>query len=253
MRRGSGRVSHLHRRNTSPDAAGLPPMRCVFLVVVVVVIGCGRTATNLGDRLRPIDAHVVIMKSDASFPEYQDVARTAEAEPDVVAATPFTFTELIASNAYNHASIMVKGVAPGQPARLAPLMIEGSLDALTAPADVPAIVIGDGMARVLHLQLGEDITLQMPIWDPELDPPVAPHRQQFRVGAIFHVGDDEIDDQLAFTNLAAAQAVVGRGDLVTGVELELTSPGVAPAMSGRLRSALGPEYVVMDWKELAPP
>jgi lipoprotein-releasing system permease protein len=72
-----------------------------------------------------------------------------------------------------------------------------------------------------------------------------------RIGAVFHVGESETDRELAFTTLATAQRLAGRGDAVTGIDLELDDLAKAGDVAERLRASLGPAYAVTDWEQLA--
>jgi lipoprotein-releasing system permease protein len=224
-------------------------MRFVVLVTIALA-ACG--GSNGQARFpNPTMPHIIVSKVGNPVADYAVVAEAVRAiDPSIVAATRFTFSELIASAHMNHTGVAMKGVPDGEPRRLAPAVTDGSLAPLHAiSADLPAIVVGDLLARDLHLAVGTPLTLHMPIWDVERDPPEPPHHLRFRVAAIYRVGVDEIDRRMLFVDLTAAQALLGYGDAVNGLEIELADPSQAPAIADRLRSTLGSDYIVVDWKQ----
>jgi lipoprotein-releasing system permease protein len=79
----------------------------------------------------------------------------------------------------------------------------------------------------------------------------APRTRKFRVTGIFYVGFDEYDRRLMYTSLADTQELIGRGDVVMGVELKVRDVDRAEEIADALEDALeGPPYQVQDWYEL---
>jgi len=215
----------------------------------------------LRDKINGVNAHVIVLKSSATFAEYRDVLATAEKTPGVVAAEPFIFTEdQIAKGSGAPLSTAVKGVDPARVDRVLTIgkhMVSGSL-AVLASGDPAPIVLGDDLATKLAVKIGDDVKVTVQV-DPDADAWDAPsdarrdntRTKVFRVAGTFHMDFDEYDGRLALTSLAAMQAFVGRGDQVMGIEMTVKDVEHADGVAKALEAALGgPPYQAMDWYEL---
>lgn len=201
----------------------------------------------LRDKINGVNAHVVVLKSVATFAEYREVLSLVEKTPGVVAAEPFIFVELYISSA-NHAqvSLALKGVDPKRVERVLALpanMKVGKVASL-ASSEPPSIILGDDLAKSLGVKADDQVTLTPPP-DFKFEPTV------FRVTGTFHAGFDEYDERLAYASLSAVQAMIGRGDQVMGIELTVEDLDRSGEVAKAIERALGgPPYKVMDWYEL---
>ena len=93
------------------------------------------------------------------------------------------------------------------------------------------------------MTVGDEVTVS-PSPDTKYEPKV------FRVTGTFHTDFGEYDERLAYASLSALQAMLGRGDEVTGVELTVMDLDKSAAVAGAIETALGGAYTVMDWYEL---
>lgn len=209
----------------------------------------------LRDKINAVNAHAIVLKRTAEFPEYRDVLGVVERTPGVVAAAPFIFAELqIAKAGGAPVGIAIKGVDPERAGRVlgvARHLKAGTLDSL-AGAGTPPIVLGDDLARTLGVRLGDEVTVSQPdVVTPaqRLDPP-AKTPGTFRVSALFHLDFDEYDERLALVPLAALQAMLARGDQVMGIEMIVNDLDRSDELAKSLEAKLGEPYVVQDWYEL---
>lgn len=203
----------------------------------------------LRDKINGVNAHVVVLKSQATFSEYRDVLAVAERTPQVTAAEPFIFVEGdIAKGSGAPASTALKAVDPARVDRVLTIgkhMVTGTLASLAA-GEPPSIVLGDGLARRLGVHSGDDVAFTIPPLDD-----VPARTKTFRVTGTFHMAFDEYDDRLAIAALAPVQAIVGRGDQVMGIEMTVNDFEHADAVARAIETALGgPPYQAMDWYEL---
>jgi len=229
------------------------------------------------DKVLGVNAHVIVLKSQATFAEYRDVMKTArEIDRDVLAVQPFIFAEMLATRGKGELSgVAIKGIDPKLVRGVLDLdkhMIEGTVDSLAietcAPgaADKPAtakpgcmkdppIIMGKELAHKLKAKLGDAITVVVPLSNVDFDTwrvkSSAPRTRRFTVTGIFYSGFDEYDRRLMYTSLADSQELVGRGDQVMGVELKVKDVERAADIAKNLEKALGgPPYQVQDWYEL---
>lgn len=71
-----------------------------------------------------------------------------------------------------------------------------------------------------------------------------------RVSELFDTGFSEFDQSWVILDRAALQELTGTSSVDQLFELRLADPGEAPEVAARLRDALGPAFVVSDWREL---
>jgi lipoprotein-releasing system permease protein len=207
----------------------------------------------LRDKINGVNAHVVVLKRTSTFAEYRDVLGVVEKMPGVVAAEPFIFAELEIAKAGGSPQLLsLKAVDPARVDRVLTVgrhMKTGTLDSL-AKGTPPSIILGDALARGLGVAIGDDVTVKSrkDAADPTMTmatPTV------FRVTGTFHMEFDVYDQELAVVSLAAAQAMLGRGDQVMGIELTIKDLAQADEIAKAINLALGdPPYHALDWYEL---
>jgi lipoprotein-releasing system permease protein len=215
------------------------------------------------DKVLGVNAHVIVLKSQATFAEYRDVMKTArEIDPDVLAVQPFIFAEMLVTRGKGQLSgVAIKGIDPqlvGGVLDLKRHMIEGSVESLAEeprPGAPPPIIMGKELAHKLKAKLGDDVTVVVPLSNLDFDTwrakSSAPRTRRFRVTGIFYSGFDEYDRRLMYASLADTQELVGRGDQVMGVEMKVKDVDRAEEIADKLEEKLGgPPYQVQDWYEL---
>jgi lipoprotein-releasing system permease protein len=212
------------------------------------------------DKVLGVNAHVIVLKSQNTFAEYRDTMKTArEIDPDVIGVQPFIFNEMLVTRGQGVSSgVAIKGVDPTLVRSVLDLdkhMEVGTVDTLAVASDPPPIIVGKELARKLHAEVGNDVTVVVPLSNIDFDTwsvkSSAPRSRKFRITGIFYSGFDEYDKRLMYTSLAEAQELLGRGDQVMGVELKLKDVERGEAIAEKLEKALGgPPYQVQDWYEL---
>jgi lipoprotein-releasing system permease protein len=204
-------------------------------------------------KINGVNAHVVVLKSTANFPEYRDALGVVEKMPGVVAAEPFIFAELDIEKAGRPPQrLSLKAVDPARAARVLTVgrhMKTGTLDSL-AKSEPPSIILGDALARVLDVAVGDDVTVKRP--KDAVGPLLAAAKPTvFRVTGTFHMEFDVYDEQLGLASLSAVQAMLGRGDQVMGIEMTVEDLVQADEIAKAIEHVLGgPPYRAMDWYEL---
>jgi lipoprotein-releasing system permease protein len=215
------------------------------------------------DKVLGVNAHVIVLKSQATFAEYRDVMEKAKnVDPDVLAVQPFIFAEMLITRGKGEISgVAIKGVDPKLVSGVLDLdkhMIIGSVSDLARipkPGELPPIIMGTELARKLKASVGDVVTVVVPLSNIDFDTwrakSTAPRTRKFRISGIFYSGFDEYDRRLLYTSLADTQELAGRGDQVMGVELKVKDVDRAEEIARKLEKALGgPPYQVQDWYEL---
>lgn len=112
----------------------------VATLLVIVAISTGFLST-FRDKVLGVNAHVIVLKSSASFPEYREVMRISEAMPKVTAAAPFIINEMMIIKGNNISGILLKGVDPdlmGKVLELPRYCAECRIESLRLPGAQPA-------------------------------------------------------------------------------------------------------------------
>src|SRR5450432_2658342 len=181
------------------------------------------------DKVLGVNAHVIVLKSQATFAEYRDVMDTAmHIDPDVIAVQPFIFAEMLVTRGKGELSgVAIKGVDPKLVKGVLDLeshMTEGSVDSLGVlpkEGELPPVIIGKELAHKLKARIGDDVTVVVPNINFWREKSTAPRTRKFRVTGIFYSGFDEYDRRLMYVALHDTQELVGHGDEVMGVEMKV--------------------------------
>jgi lipoprotein-releasing system permease protein len=245
---------------TSVSVFGVALGVAALTIVLAVTTGFQQ---QFRDKVLGVNAHVIVLKSQATFAEYRDVMKTAqEIDRDVLAVQPFIFAEMLVTRGKGELSgVAIKGVDPDLIRGVLDLdqhMVQGSIDSLAmepAPGVLPPIIMGKELAHKLKAQVGDEVTVVVPLSNLDFDTwrakSSAPRTRRFQVTGIFYSGFDEYDRRLMYVALRDTQELVGRGDQVMGVELKVKDVDRAKDIAERLERALGgPPYQVQDWYEL---
>jgi lipoprotein-releasing system permease protein len=247
---------------------GLLLFLSVFTTVAIVGVMVGVSALmvvlsvtsgfqdEFKDKVLGVNAHVIVMKWGADFSEYGELEQKIGRLPGVVGVAPFVFNEMQAARGTTQATILMKGIDPRASTRVLSVggqMDEGSVAALAESP--PGILIGRELAKKLRARIGDTVKLLSPLSSMDatlLGKGAQPPRSgDFKVVGIFYAGFDEYDRRLVYLALPDSQRLMGRGDVVSGVEIKLRDADRARSFVGTLEKAIGKApYRIIDWEEL---
>src|SRR5262245_4890505 len=96
---------------TAVSVMGIMLGVAALTIVLAVTTGFQK---QFRDKVLGVNAHVIVMKSQATFAEYRDVMKTAqEIDEDVIAVQPFIFAEMLVTRGKGQLSgVAIKGVDP---------------------------------------------------------------------------------------------------------------------------------------------
>ncbi|HEX9622169.1 MAG TPA: FtsX-like permease family protein [Polyangiaceae bacterium] len=130
--------------------------------------------------------------------------------------------------------------------------LDPEVELAVVPEDVyPGVVLGRELAKMLHVYVGDELTLVSPLGD--LGPMgVMPRSRRFRVAAIFYSGMYEYDSSHAYMKLEAAQEFLDLKHLITAIEMRAENAERVTELRPRLSEAIADRknLRVRDWKEL---
>jgi putative ABC transport system permease protein len=185
------------------------------------------------------DAELVV--TDASA-----VAETIRAAyPDAVVASRI-FTGGLLMSSHGSVGGAISGLEPGAEREIQDIherVVEGSW----LGDDDREIVIGIDMAQTLDVELGDKLIFMGQSGSDEVI------SRLFRVRGIYRTGAAGIDGRMAFVHLAAAQELLGGGDVAHMVTLHLPDPQDAFDAAPRIEGLLDHRQLdVRHWKDALP-
>ncbi len=228
----------------------------VMALIVVLAVMNG-FQNELRERILGITSHVVVNSLRGSMDGYQDVMARIAQEPDVVAATPYIYAQVMITSQRGLAGAVVRGLDPesaGRVTNVAKNIKEGRLTDLSIPEGEPTpahpgIILGRELAKNLGVNVSDWVNVLSPV--ARLTPMGrAPKTQVFRVVGIFESGMYEFDNTLAYVALSVAQQFLGLGDVASGVEIRVRDIYKADQVSDALQTKLGYPYWVRDWMQM---
>ena len=167
---------------------------------------------------------------------------------DVVSVTPLIDGQvLLTTNNGGARGGLVRGMTQADVEALHPVsqhVVAGSLKDFTGDN---AIAVGIGLAQSYRLRIGDALTVISPEGAATAFGTI-PRIRAYKVVAIFDAGLSDYNNSVAFMPLPAAQAFFQKPDAVTGIEVRLTNPELAPSLMPELAQALqGQQVLARDW------
>ena len=248
----------------------------VAALVLVLAVMSG-FEQSLRQRIRTLTPQVEVLGITGSITGYPDMEARIDALPAVAGSDPFVIGQAMMSSTRGLSGVLVRGIDPKNAAIVSQLLQyiqQGTLGSLAAgpitPLDAPtvkqipaspttsstqpvqlsdgAVAIGVSLAGKLKVHVGDLLNVVAPIsMGPNAE--LATKTGHFVVGAIFESGVAFLDKNLAFMGLPNAQSFFGREGKVDGVEIRLRSLDQTDAVTAQIRTMLGPNYQVTNWKQ----
>ncbi len=240
------------------STAGVALGVMALIIVLAVMTGFEEDLTN---KILGTNAHIVVLKTSGEIADYNDLIRKLKGFSGVEAATPFIYNQVMLSTGKNVSGVVLRGIETRTDVQVTNLyksMIEGKLSDLDNPLSAPAkegepqrpgVVIGKELARHLDLYLGDTVNVISPLGN--ITPMgMIPKMKPFRVVGIFNTGMFEYDSTLAYVGLAEAQAFLGMGDTVTGIQLKVKDVYRTGEIARKINRELGFPYYARDWMQM---
>ncbi|MBN1880911.1 MAG: lipoprotein-releasing ABC transporter permease subunit [Deltaproteobacteria bacterium] len=188
-------------------------------------------------------------------PSYREVMEKVEKIPDVVATTPFTYSQVMLSTSDGGVSgAILRGIevetAPDV-LDIEDYIVTGSLEEITrADGEYPGIILGSVLAETLETGYGDVIFMLSP-GESYTSLGFSPKMRRFRVVGIFDSGMYDFDYSFAFIDLAAAQDFFDMGDTVYGIEVKVQDIYDAWNVSRKIETVLDmPFFWPLDWMKM---
>ena len=232
----------------------------VTALIVVLAVMSG-FENDLKTKILGLNAHALVLSWDNTVDDYARLRRRVEEVPGVTGATPFVLTQVLLSTPRQVTGAVLRGLEIESARRviiLDRIIRTGSWQALeeTGPAAagaggevLPGIILGQELAKQLGLTLGDAVSVVSPLGEVT---PVGrvPKMRAFRVVGTFESGMYEYDSTISFISLAQAQAFLGLGSRVTGLEVKTRDIYEAADIARTIKEKLGFPYWTKDWMRM---
>jgi len=231
----------------------------VGVSALIVVLGVmNGLRDDLRDRILVANPHLRILTYGASLrmDNWRAALDAVRKYPEVVAAAPEVLTKSLILNAAEYpAAVDVVGFARDTGSRAVTSLIhylqQGDLEFRARSDSVQgAIVLGYRLASRLSAYVGDVVTLVSPtsVKLNRVTGTRVPNLWKFEVTGIFNTGMYQYDDGFAVMDLKQAQEFAGLGDAVTGIQIRLRDPWMAPQVGDSLQRRLGYPFRSFDWQ-----
>jgi len=223
-----------------------------LIVVIGVMDGFDK---ELMDRIMGASSHVTIRHGwTGTISDYRKVVALAEADPDVVAASPLISRQALLSverkiGAADMVGIRIMGFDLEREKRITSFIRDVALGS-AEPGDHD-IVLGLVLAQSMGLWVNDPVYAVTKLGQFATGP--HPKISQLRIGGIFKTGLYEVDANCAYMSLDAAQRIFLLDDVADQVHVRVRNPYRLEPVKSRLREQLDdPSMTVVGWDQLNP-
>jgi lipoprotein-releasing system permease protein len=195
-------------------------------------------------------APITITSNMGSISNWQDFEKLVKQFPDIKFVAPFVTGEVLLSYGGSVQPALINGIVPEQEKNISEVsqkMVSGKFSDLKAGKF--GIVLGENLANALGAGVGDKVTVVTP--QVSLSPAgVIPRFKRFTVTGIFRAGNGfGFDRSMGFIQLTDAQKLLGFGDNITGLHLNISEAYAAPRIAEKLASQLTPSANISTWAD----
>ena len=236
--------------------AGISIGVAAMIVVLSVINGF---EMELRQRFLAANAHVLAYRFPAGMesPEKWADIFMKDFGSDIQGVSQFIHYETMARKGALMQAIMVRGIIPTLRAKVQ------NLESITDPPaalnelqqemdrvkggekvpEVPSVIAGRGLLKLLDAQIGETIQLVSP------DPDSLGEMRPFKVVGAYDSGLKHYDNRIVIMSLATAQSFFKMGNKVTGLEIGLKNP----RGSAKVAAAMQDKYnlTIKEWQSFS--
>ena len=207
-----------------------------LIVVLAVMTGFDR---DLRDKIVGNYSHITLSGfKGINSSEYSELAKKILSIKHVEGASPYLQGQVLVREGNRFFAVGLKGIDPVSEARVTKIskyLIAGKINDLAQDG----LIIGRELAMYLGAQVNSAITIVSPLGKQHI----------MKVTGIFSSGMYDYDMNLVFTDLKAAQAILGIPDQISAVAIKLDNLYLADQVRDRLSVSLGPDYILKTWTE----
>ncbi|MEK7204194.1 MAG: lipoprotein-releasing ABC transporter permease subunit [candidate division NC10 bacterium] len=231
----------------------------VMALIVVMAVMSG-FEFDLRNKILGINAHIWVLRYGERGIEEPAAALAAVRQvPDVTAASPFTYSEVLLTAVGRTAGTVLRGIDLASAVETTDFRrtLKSASPDLTAAIASPrpffppdGIVLGSYLASTLGVSVGSAVDVLLPLGGDLSPLGMMPRTRRFTVVGIFQVGFAEFDSKLAMIAIPTAQQLFRMGSAVSGIEVRVREIYHAQRVAEAIRAALKFPYFTRTWMEL---
>ncbi len=185
-----------------------------------------------------------------SVADWEELQKALGQMPDIKATAPYITGQVLLSYGSVVEPAIISGILPNEEKKItevADKMVQGKLTDLHKSGF--GIVLGESLAERLNANIGDKITIVTP--QVTMSPAgVMPRFKRFTVVGMFRAGNGfAFDRGLGFIQLNDAQKLLGLGDNVSGLHVNLDNPYSAQKVRQQLMTQLAPSAYITTWAD----
>jgi len=186
-----------------------------------------------------------------AFDKYTEVMDRTRNVKGVTGVTPFIYSQIMVSHAGNTSGAILRGIDPGTVGDV--LTIRHMFKGTSVPSldqesgGLPTVIVGKELARQIAVHQGDILTLVSP--EGRLTPlGRVPNTRKYRIAGLFDSGMYEYDASMVYISIRQAEAFLGLGGKVTGIEVKVDNLERSDSIARDIQKSLGYPYWTKDWK-----
>lgn len=221
----------------------------VMALIITMSVMNGFRETLLS-RILGVNGHVYVDVSGMPGSDVERMRAIVAQASEVVHVTPIINAQGLATSDGLSQGVVVRGIPRSELERL-PIVADsirpgGGLTGFEG-VESPTILLGDRLAAALGVVEGMAVSILSP-QGASTPFGLTPRRKAFLIGGVFSVGMAEYDSALVYMPIEQARIMFSRGDGADELEIRVRDPDRTVAVMMDLRSRLGPNALIYDWR-----
>ncbi len=230
------------------SVAGVAVGVMVLIAVIAVMSGA---EIDLRSRILGITSHIIVIRQGGGFSDYRNVIKNIEKQNGVDAAMPYIYTQGMLRSAKSMSPAVIRGIDSEKAEKIIRCLSPDSLKKMSVPSDIPGIMLGDELAKILNLKPGDIVSLITEnAGSSSLNQ--MPQMNRFKVIGLFHSGIYDYDKSLSYIHIRDAQKILKVSDVVSGIDVRVKDRYMdhSGEIADKIISELGTPYWASDWKKM---
>ena len=215
-----------------------------LITVLSVMNGFHEELTN---RILKTISHSYITGPDDTLENWDELQNKINSQERIIASSPFVEDFALMTSKNNSQGVSVRGILIDQEPSTSALLDDIKYGSLNLSEDDSSALIGVGLATLMGVGVGDQITLIAPARNALGI--LVPQSQSFLVGGIFNAGLNDYNNGLVFIHLYDAQDLFTLGNKISGIRLKVDNLFDADTITRNVIESLGDGYYGLDWMQ----
>ena len=215
-----------------------------LITVLSVMNGFHEELTN---RILKTISHSYITGPDDTLENWDELQNKINSQERIIASSPYVEDFALMTSKNNSQGVSVRGILIDQEPSTSALLDDIKYGSLNLSEDDSSALIGVGLATLMGVGVGDQITLIAPARNALGI--LVPQSQSFLVGGIFNAGLNEYNNGLVFIHLFDAQDLFTLGNKISGIRLKVDNLFDADTITRNVIDSLGDGYYGLDWMQ----